>query len=212
MNRIFLIASGPSLEGFDFHKLDDQITLGINYIFRYYVPTILLWGDYRVYQENGHKEVIDKLDCIKVTKEGNMDQGSDVYLVRACNKFHGLDGLKKGLFPDMLTGQLAIALAIALRFNPIYLLGYDCGFRDGKTHFYQDFKHKGTDLRMESVYAGKDNIGLYNTFKDIDYIYNCTPDSNLKLFPYVPIDEVLSEKYQIDKEYIKSQVRQALGG
>jgi hypothetical protein len=208
MTRVFIIASGPSLEGFDFKKLDNELTIGINYIFRYYTPSILHWLDEKVYLENNHKQIVDKLNCLKVTKYDSVSNTYNVYALPISPTFQGKDGLSKGLYHRFLTGLTAISLAIALDvFDEIYLLGYDGQFKDKKGHFYhQDFQHKG-DSR-EHVF--KQGVTYFNKFSDLKNIYNCSPISLIKVFPFKNIDQVLAEKHDTNKAEILDQIRDKL--
>ncbi|MDI6787115.1 MAG: hypothetical protein QME51_01950 [Planctomycetota bacterium] len=207
MPRCFILASGPSLDGFDFGRLDGEITIGINYICRYYKPTVLVFGDMRVYTGDcnipSHSALIDYLDCVKVTKKGNPPI-NEVYRVPLSNRFNGENGLRDGLYQDYMTGVWALSLAIALRFNPIFLLGYDCQFKNGQGHFYsKDFTHKGDSLES----AFKQQATLFNAFKNWPGIYNCSSISLLTQFPKVDIDKILETRENVDIAQIKGYIK-----
>lgn len=208
--RCFILASGSSLEGFDFHRLDNEITIGINYIFKYYTPTILHWQDGDVYNKNNHKPIIDGLDCIKISKPECLYGTEGVYGIPIAETFNGSEGLSKGLYHRYLTGLTALSLAIALGFKPVYLLGYDCRFNNGQGHFYsKNFRHKG-DSR-EHVF--KNSVQRFDVFKSIDYIYNCSPVSLLTIFPFADINKILDEpREDINKETIIDEIRKRLDG
>ena len=202
--RIFILASGPSLDGFNLRKLDNETTLGINYICRYYKPTVLLFGDLEVY--TSHKDIIDAMDCIKVTKDTNPGLPG-VYRVPISQTFNGEEGLSKGLYTDFLTGFMAISLAIALGFDEIYLLGYDGKFKDGQGHFYsKDFRHRGDG--KENIFIS--SINMYKPFADWYGIYNCSPISAIPYFPKIDIDKVLKVKYPVDKPVIMADIKAKL--
>ena len=213
--RCFIIGSGPSLKDFHFPRLNNEITIGINYCFKYFIPTILAFTDYRIYsgamiEKNGkrmpedNRAVFENLDCIKITKIGNGNIPG-VYYIPLSGTFNGADGLSKGLYTDYMTGIWAISLAVALKFSPIYLLGYDCKFDNGVGHFYSnDFRHKGDEKGMESSF--KQSIEYYNKFRNTPGIYNCNPDSGIKVFPFADIDEVLKKSESNNLTMIKEYV------
>lgn len=208
--RCFILAGGPSLNGFDFHRLDGEVTIGINFVCKYYKPTVLVFGDLRVYTGDtkancpAQKDIIDSFDCIKITKKGN-PAIQDTFQVTLSNQFWGRDGLKNGLYTDFMTGVWTLSLAIALGFDQIYLLGYDCCF-DKKVggHFYStDFKHKGDFL--ESSF--QTSASLYKVFRDWPGVYNCSDISLIKEFPKVDIDEVLKTKGTVDIKEMDAYIR-----
>ena len=190
------------MTGFDFKRLDNEITLGINYIYRYYTPTALIFNDRKFYYDN--EEALTKLDCIRI--------GNRKYFGTNNKKVIGVrmkdtgfllpidfsQGLKTGLYKTNLTGLTALSLAIALGFKEIYLLGYDCGFnfnpkiklkrQDG--HFFsKDFKTYGDtkSAARELNNAVKD----FDVYRDVPGIFDCSINGALRQFPKVRISQVL---------------------
>jgi len=185
--RCFVIGGGNSLEGFDFSRLNNEVTIGVNYIFKFFEPTYLIWSDERVYNEN--KEEIDRLRSIKYAPShwiaGNWQ---DVKGFQIRDRFYPKEGLIKGLFggkPEAcwITGTLAISLACALEYSPIYLLGYDGGEIKGKVHFHNFSNPK--EVFSERNY-------WYDEFKNKWEIYNCSLESKITQFPKIDIGKVLN--------------------
>lgn len=93
------------------------------------------------------------------------------------------------------SGMRAIDLAIKLQANPILLVGFEHHTRNG-VHWHEP--HSGPQLRNPSG-------GIMRTWlHDIEHwapqfkkrgatIINCTPDSALRCFPYVPFEEAFAQ-------------------
>ena len=176
-----MIGGGASLKNFDFSRLKNEITIGINYAFKFFDPTYLIWCDERVYNQN--KEEIDRLKSIKYAPSWWIGgHWQDVKGFQITTIFYGKEGLVKGLFggkPEAcwMTGTLAISLASALGYSPIYLLGFD----GDKTHFH-DYSID-TDLSAYNSW--------YEEFKGKAEIYNCSLGSTIETFPKIGIDKIL---------------------
>lgn len=180
--RCFIIGGGGSLKDFDFSRLKDEITIGINYVFKFFEPTYLIWCDEAVYNQN--KEEIDRLKSIKYAPTwwiGNNWQNVKGFSI--ADSFQGKDGLIKGLYGGKngwMSGVLAISLASALGYSPIYLLGFD----GDKTHFH-DYSID-TDLSLYNSW--------YEEFRDKWEIYNCSLKSSIGVFPKIDINKILGRK------------------
>lgn len=184
-----MLGGGQSLAGFDFNQLDSDITIGINIIFKFYEPKILIWSDVDIYPK--YKEEIDALKSIKYAwQEAIKPDYKDVLSFKIGQQFYGKQGLEKALFGGegaYFTGILAISLAISLGYSPVYLLGYDGGKVGNKLHFHNMYERE----REERVFITANKN--YDVFKEYE-IYNCSLESKITQFPKVNIDEVLSGK------------------
>lgn len=186
------------MEGFDFHRLDNEITIGVNFTFKFYETTHLIWSDIDLYPQHrdwktsldGKKGIDDLNDTIKWVQEcvycDPFYKGIKTY--KRSEEFYGRDGMEKGLYGGVsgcyLTGIIAVSFAIAQGFEPIYLMGYDCKRINGKLHHH--------DLsRDEDMFSGW--IHLYDVFKGYP-IFNCSLESLLPQFPKISIDEVLNDR------------------
>jgi hypothetical protein len=146
---VFVLGNGPSLTDNDLSLLDPYITIGINRVFKAYMPTILFWQDGTVWATD--KKNIQKADTIKVTRRGMVQAPLfPDYL------FFVLKGNRKTKYPattdtTVLQGQnitsgVATQFAEALSPSHIIFLGIDCQFRDGKTDFYGNNKFHRPDM------------------------------------------------------------------
>ena len=186
--RCFLLGGGQSLAGFDFHRLDSEITIGANVIYKFYVPTILVWEDVNLYLHR--KEEIDKLTCIKYTRECWIQPSyKNVSGYKKAWQFFGSEGLTKGLFGgkrSYMTGVVMISLAVSLGYSPIYLLGYDGGMVGGRLHFHNEYDKE----KREAAFLNA-NVS-YDEFTGCE-IYNCSLESKITQFPKISIAEVFRD-------------------
>ena len=136
-NSIFILGNGPSMRGFDFNKLGNVPTMGLNAAYRYWekinwYPTYYCCLDVEVL--SSHKDQIKNLiltnkvkkifvkqcliDLVPVLKD-NPDVIIYENISRSSNFF-------KSRQPGKLTtGSHCIRFAMALGFTNIYLLGID---------------------------------------------------------------------------------------
>lgn len=171
---------------FNFSWLDSEITIGVNMIFKFYEPRILIWSDVDIYPK--YKEEIDELRSIKYASQDVINPNyKDALPYKISQQFYGEEGLEKGLFGGKgayFTGILAVSLAISLGYSPIYLLGYDGGKVGNRLHFHNLYERE----REEKVFTGANKN--YDVFKGYE-IYNCSLESKITQFPKVNIVEVL---------------------
>jgi hypothetical protein len=143
----FVLGNAPGIEKQNLSLLDGHFTIGINRIFYIYDPTILLWQDRQVW--NNDKKTVLKQKAIKVC--GSKSDPRNYFLnfrVKTGPYAFGLD-------PSVLHGTgnttaLAVQFAVALGCSNIVLLGTDCKYGShGKTDFYGKNKdHKPYTLKM----------------------------------------------------------------
>lgn len=172
-------------------KLKKYTTFGINWAYKYHVPTVELFVDPHFW--NTEKEGLQYMPlCIstQVTDYGRVFKkkykemtrlDDNIFLVPASSKYHELpERWGKGFYSRKLSGMIALSLAITFGFKNIYLLGYDCQAIEGRTHFYQDEE----DVGIVTHFSGKTTTGvgfndkgnyntsLYQTDK-INNLYAC---------------------------------------
>lgn len=148
--RCFIIGGGPSLEGFDFHKLDGELTIGINKAFIACSPTINYVMDLRFYSaltvpdkdpkavELYNKWVAYKGIKVFLKRSEKTRFDPSIYVVNSLpNKTISFD-LKKGIWGGNNSGFGALMLAIALGCKRVGLLGFDMKVdtKGGRTHWY----------------------------------------------------------------------------
>lgn len=192
--RVIIIGGGSSIRQNLWHlsikdlplwkNLEDEFTIGLNWTFKFFESTILMYGDYQFYgtEKENLKNVpliLGKFDGEYERKDG-LRTDKNVLLLKECESkkylkygekkeglhpyYWGKKAWTKGWYCSQLAGLRAINLVIALDCTEIYLLGYDATDINGHTHFYDDTnighyiwnnqKHTG---------IGKDTRGNYNT-------------------------------------------------
>ena len=223
--RVILIGAGSSLkEGIDnglWDKIKNEQIWSLNSIFKImpYLPSVELWVDFDFFKHEA--ENLKKLHQSRVeliTKDyrklayftGIITQYETT---RDEEKYFGKKALEKKL---MYTGQMgfvsqfALSIAIARKYDEIYLLVYDFGpasLEDKNTHVFQD---QMKELNILATGAGRPNVYLqqdgqprreirewdiYNRETDIK-IYNVSLKSNIPYFEkisYIKFFELISK-------------------
>lgn len=183
---VFIVAGGPTLRGFDFSLLDNKFTIGVNKIISVFQPTITYAADsYVLPYLQQHRKTSDIVIC-----DPNNAKLNDCYYVKPT--FSG--GIKGNI--DFLecgnnSGYGAIHLAISLGFNPIYLLGFDCKFINGKDHVFDSWGCRPGYQNFLATFA----IEFHDIQKNYSHldIVNLSPDSAITCFRRGRIEEVLNE-------------------
>ena len=222
--RCLIIGSGASIRkgqwNIDAKKLPiwwsirNEFTIGINWSFKYFQPTMLVYSDYHFY--NTEKDNLKKLPLVVASQDSyytrilkkNPDEmfhlHDNIYLLKASSQYHGVDSLTKGVYTRKLSGMFALTTAISLGFTEIYLFGMDCCSTEGRTHFYEGDKDVGVTIDK----SGKKNCGIgmedgkYKTsiYSNINMneiylpykkelerikIFNVSLDSKINVFPKI---------------------------
>lgn len=162
----FLIAGGPSLAGFDFNHIKNQLSIGINKSFIKFPTTMNYAMDVRFYDlvtfpendkfEELHQQWLNYAG-IKVFLRHSMRSRFDES-VHYVPSFHtnilSLD-LKKGIWPGNNSGFGALMLACALGCKRIGLLGYSMKVQKNhgkiKTHWHGGYKNTKGDTFQEKL-------------------------------------------------------------
>lgn len=230
--------------------IKQECTFGINSIFEFFTPTVTTFIDYYFHQAN--KKKLDNLPLIIGKDHPNPDKspiGDNLILLPVSNKYYGKKSfeqvLKKtseghkiqraGFYCSQLTGLFSLTLAIALGFQDIYLLGFDFGEIDGKTHFYQESSLKKQEVGKIIKEDGEINCGigrdkngnfrtscysndkpedLFNVYKGAlknVNIYNVSPDSKINTFPKISYEtfykHLKNEPLKISQTVIQDRIR-----
>jgi len=200
--RCFVVGGGPSLEGFDFERLQGQgRIIAINRAFEWMpFADICFFMDgsnntFYGHVKNGRLEPEtlqkwEKFQGLKIYLNIVGRRLEDVYSVRSLGRVGVSNSITKGLYHGNNSGIGAIGLAMCLKANPIYLLGFDCKFNGGKSHF-----HGGYPMKMpESIFkqfprdfSRLNRLIMKTKFK----VINLNPQSGIRCFPFKTIDEAL---------------------
>jgi len=166
--RAFIIGSGASIREGQWEidpkslplwtALENELTIGINWVYKYFNATVNLYGDHEFYttEKNDVRKMLLAFGMqdpyfSRSLKIPNWDRiyhlENNIYLLKnrierivdgVETLYHGVDAWEYGFYSRYLSGILGLNLAIALGCTEIYLLGFDCNATEGRTHFYQD--------------------------------------------------------------------------
>lgn len=196
-------------------KIQGQDVWGLNYTYKLYPHKLSrqCFVDFNFFKNN--KEQLEELAKqgipIHSKKHSKLRDITNDYIqqynsVRETGGFRGREALSPPHEPHLFIGRLglvgtfAISLAIAEKYNTIYLLGYDFGtlsINDKHTHWYQNkVDVVSTGVGRPTVYFNptsglKQEVKDYEVFTNIPdlKIYNVSLDSNIKCFEKISYPE-----------------------
>lgn len=189
--RCFVIAGGPSLKGFDFSILENELTIGVNRVYEKFDCNILFAMDGRFYKwilegkygTEAKNRFLSFQGCKFWLDVSNLNL-NNVFYAKAIGRTGMSFKLEDGLYHGNNSGFGALNLAVALGANPIYLLGFDMKFsKDGSGHYHDGHPAAFKESMMKSFpKAFEMTVNMLNE-KNIKVI-NCNPDSALKCYPF----------------------------
>ena len=188
MDRCFVVGTGPSLNGVDYSLLDGEDSIAINHAVRFFEPTAVFWSDHDLEPEL--TEAILKSEASR----WSLDERSEIPDTFIAKKNGGpTNDIDDGLFYVQNSGLPALNLAILMEYEEIYLLGIDMGHDNITAHCYPDGRWIANCIYEYQAkffdYFHHDRYGI-----DMPMVYNCSPISNIKCFPFKDIREVLNGK------------------
>ncbi len=134
-----IIGNGPSLKNFDFNKLNNVSTIGLNAAYRYWkrinwYPTYYCCFDLELMKTH-HQNIRKLLLENKVKKifvrstffdyEPDLKGHKDIYILESLNRSKYFKSIRPGL---ITTGGYVPRVAMYLGFKKILLLGIDCKY------------------------------------------------------------------------------------
>jgi hypothetical protein len=128
----YVVGGGPSLRGFDFELLRGELSIGVNRAFEFFTPTVLLAIDARfyrwVYEGKYGEEALRKLSDYKGMKVGiriSAQHVPGVVEIKSLGPRGPIVPIEQGIYHGNNSGYSALALALALGADPVYVLGID---------------------------------------------------------------------------------------
>jgi len=222
-NQLIILGGGTSVqEGIDkalWTKLQGKWTIGLNYSYNYFYPTILCYVDEDFYTQE--KKRLDNLPLV-IGKLHRDITTSDNIITLGVNDSKYIRNIKKGVYKSSLAGLFALSLSIyLLDEGEIFLLGFDYGDNGNKdknnrayTHFYQgDIHHRG--IGKINYYKAKGrasrDFDVYQKEEKIK-IYNVSSISNINSFPKITYNEFFKKLNPNNycQEEIRNYVRNIL--
>ncbi len=211
--RCFIIGGGPSLINLAPERLDGELSIGVNKAFVKYSPTINYSADDIFHESLTTRPNILPNDS-KLKEDWANYKGIKIFLQTAVNFYRvkriyivkrrikrciSLD-LEQGIYAGNNSGFGALMLAVALKANPIYLLGFDMKVSEDKTrtHWHDGYKDsqgntqppRNLEHKMKQFIKEFNSIALALADLGVKVI-NLNPDSRLSTFPKQSIAEVL---------------------
>ena len=218
--RCFVIATGPSLTLDDVEKMKNEVTIGVNSLYRLYSKTDFRPTYYTVLDEEVQKkteESIDKYDRLSTsgTFMNNLRRikRSDVNYIPLCYQNHWFKlgdsrfdysknlkystDLLWGFYDKYTITNLAIDLAIYLGCKEIYLIGVDCNWSGPKIHF--DESDNATRMPHDLAYHTQKAMMTGYRFMEKEtkkrgiHILNATRGGMLEEFDRVDFDSLFDK-------------------
>lgn len=203
--RCFVIGGGPSLQGFDFNRLESERVIAINraYLDCPFADLMFFMDKNRFYKwvmegkmGDAAKKAFVNFKGLKVFIYMNHEIPDVLYVPRAGRA--GIPtSLQDGIHHGTNSGYGALQIAILLGANPIYLLGFD---------FYHEIDEKGKEVaNYHGSYPEQPPESTTYSFTQAlielsvalavaghpARIINLNPDSGLRCFEFKDIKEVL---------------------
>lgn len=201
-----IIGGGSSIsEGISkglWNKLKGKFTIGTNYSYKFFEPTIQTYVDSTFYNQN-----VNELKNLPLVIGQGRNTVKNPELPNAfaipCNSVYNRN-LEGGVYSAKLVGLYALSLAIyLLNTGTLWLLGYDYGnINDAKdkknrkiTHFYQNqIEHRGIGHTTWYDTKGRveEDFGCYKNEKQCRII-NVSPLSKINIFPKINYNQFFKE-------------------
>lgn len=199
----FVIGGGPSLEGFDWELLRGKRTIGINRVYEKFDPTIIFSMDTRflrwVLEGKYGSKATDAFLRSKAYKVWlctyNCRLPKNIYIIQVWENYsRGFRAFPStmcnGIGHGNNSGYGALNLAACFGASPIYLLGFDMKYTNGKTHWHEGHPvpHKSDTVQRFMKYF---QMAKIKTKEMGIEVINLNPESDLIYFPKKPFEEVL---------------------
>lgn len=206
--RCFIIGGGPSLKGFDFSRLKNELVIGINRAFEKIDCTIHFSMDKKFYewlsQGRFGKAALERFKNFPGYRvwvdSAGYNYPDDIRLVTAAGKESFTESLRDGLGTGNNSGYAALNLACILGANPIYLLGFDMKSENKK----QTWWHNGYPKNQGGAVYEKFKGCFENAakrIKDKNRVVNLNPESGLRCFKFGTFEEIKPKKFKVISFY-----------
>ena len=151
----FVVGGGPSLRGFNFDRLKGWLTIGVNRAFEFFTPTILLALDARFYQWVREGKYGDDA-FVKLARYKGVRVGVNIHRnhspgtleVKSLGERGPIVPIEQGLYHGNNSGYSAIALALALGANPVYVIGIDLRYDGEVTHHHDGHPERTAEKNL----------------------------------------------------------------
>lgn len=219
--RAFVVGNGPSLARTNLDLLKDEITFGCNKLLSLYEKTEMrvkhyvraegmelvrepdpsLWADDALYHLNDPEittwmNPYFKLALGKIGREKKWEKANWIGVCTHYLTHYDRDDCPVLWHKPMLCGfgssvNVAIQIAVDLGFAPIYLVGCDLGYEDGKpSHYDPDYEKGYEDMLRPARYANMDTLMAHIIAKRSSpvEIFNATVGGQLEVYERVDFE------------------------
>lgn len=221
VKRCFIIAPGPSLTLEDIAKIKDEVTFGVNGIFKLFEKTTwrpnyyVLADPCTLPKYESENPQYNLNECAKerifitdiLTKYAEKYSFSKVISIpfiwwvrvgKGKKKLKYSPNLMFGHYDAYTVTNFAINIADYMGFKEIYLLGVDCNYSGNKQYFDNSKNSDITDgksakLMQEQQISGYNMVKKHTEKRDIK-IYNATRGGELEVFKRVDLDSLVKEE------------------
>jgi hypothetical protein len=187
----YVIASGPSLIGFDFDRLPSGYRIGANRSGWLAKCDAMVTVD-----KNFHVREQDRIRKFGANAHVAIaDKAVVIPNVTYWNFAYGLEGLAlgAGMLAGSNSGFAAFNLAVQLGYTDIALLGFDYKWDGGRSHFHEGYNQRRTVERNLKAWArAYDHAAQQTANMGITVTNFVGPmGSNLKAYPTAPLSDLL---------------------
>ncbi len=207
--RCFIVGGGESLKGFDFSKLKNELVIGINRAYEYADCTLNFAMDHMLYEwiMNGKlgdnaKNKFNEFKGIPVWLDSTgYEYPQGVFVINQVPKTKMSYSLKDGIRSGSNSGFGALGIAMCLRANPIYLLGFDMIDKDGKQVWFHGGYPERQNAKVYKVFRNDFNKVAQEIKARKTKVINLNPNSGLTCFEFGKIEDIEPVKFPIITSY-----------
>ena len=198
----FILGNSPYLPTDALDCLADRVTIGVNRIVEVFTPTVVMWVDRSVYADMG--EQIDRCGALPICNRAVRVRQGHVGL----KTWVGEEALRRSSQPNVLccngnTGCMAARWGAALGCRPVYLVGMEARYRDGRTDFWGRNPHHR-------------RVGMASTLDviraELDRLLRDCPDDVVSITDGLTLREVAAMCDRVDQNAAREHIRQLLKG
>jgi hypothetical protein len=205
----YIIGGGPSLINFSPSRLAGKYVLGVNKAFAKFNPQ-MNWSNDKIFDDMMITPPDDDVELkqmsyvwkhgyngLKVFREqiDRKNYRNGECLVKMLIEPTVSFDISQGIYCGGNSGFGAMMLAVALRANPIYLLGFDLkvNVQEDRTHWHNGYPGQTPRLLLRKMQGFKEPFELLAPkLADLGIkIINLGPDSDLKCFPEQNVEDIL---------------------
>lgn len=199
-----IVGGGPSLAGFDWNRLRRYRTIGVNLAFKFFDPTVsfsmdtrfLKWMQDGLYGPGVWERFMTRpaYRAWLLTYTATVPKG--IHVIKVFKNYRwGLDhmsfSMADGIGHGINSGFGALNLAVVLRANPIYLLGFDMKHSPtGESHHHGGHPRKQNPevlLRFRAIFEAQAPALIKRGIR----VINLNPESALRCFEFSTPEEAL---------------------